>query len=190
MPLKRQTPICTCVGAFSGAMPALIGCVAAARKLNFSAWLLRDSFPLGIPAFHGDCVYVSRGLRTGRLPGSSAGARKIQTCGMAERTPGACVNSNHCCVANPAASEPGTRGGNAAAQFLYFAARLAGIGSNAKTSTNKSAIFFFPTRHLSPFLGCLPSCRAAATANTISNCPNSPQLQACCHSLRSLGRKN
>jgi heme o synthase len=38
-PLKRQTPICTLVGAFSGAMPVLIGYVAAAGKLDFSAWL-------------------------------------------------------------------------------------------------------------------------------------------------------
>ena len=39
-PLKRQTPICTFVGAFSGAMPVLIGYVAASGKLDFSAWLL------------------------------------------------------------------------------------------------------------------------------------------------------
>jgi len=39
-PLKRRTPMCTCVGAFSGAMPALIGYVAAAGKPSLQAWLL------------------------------------------------------------------------------------------------------------------------------------------------------
>ena len=39
-PLKRRTPICTCVGAFSGAMPVLIGYVAAAGKPSLQAWLL------------------------------------------------------------------------------------------------------------------------------------------------------
>jgi protoheme IX farnesyltransferase len=39
-PLKRRTPMCTLVGAFPGAMPVLIGYVAAAGKLDFGAWLL------------------------------------------------------------------------------------------------------------------------------------------------------
>src|SRR5260221_1049988 len=39
-PLKRRTPMCTLVGAFPGAMPVLIGYVAAAGKLNSPAWLL------------------------------------------------------------------------------------------------------------------------------------------------------
>jgi heme o synthase len=39
-PLKRLTPMCTLVGAFPGAMPVLIGYVAAAGKLNSSAWFL------------------------------------------------------------------------------------------------------------------------------------------------------
>jgi heme o synthase len=39
-PLKRRTPMCTLVGAFPGAMPVLIGYVAAAGKLNSTAWLL------------------------------------------------------------------------------------------------------------------------------------------------------
>jgi protoheme IX farnesyltransferase len=39
-PLKRRTPMCTLVGAFPGAMPVLIGYVAAAGKLNSCAWLL------------------------------------------------------------------------------------------------------------------------------------------------------
>ena len=39
-PLKRLTPTCTCVGAFSGAMPVLIGYVAVAGKPSLQAWLL------------------------------------------------------------------------------------------------------------------------------------------------------
>ena len=39
-PLKRRTPMCTLVGAFSSAMPVLIGYVAAAGKLDSQAWLL------------------------------------------------------------------------------------------------------------------------------------------------------
>jgi len=39
-PLKRRTPMCTLVGAFPGAMPVLIGYVAATGKLNAPAWLL------------------------------------------------------------------------------------------------------------------------------------------------------
>jgi heme o synthase len=38
-PLKRLMPMCTLVGAFSGAMPVLIGYVAAAGELNSAAWL-------------------------------------------------------------------------------------------------------------------------------------------------------
>lgn len=39
-PLKRRTPLCTLVGAIPGAMPVLIGYVAAAGKLDSPAWLL------------------------------------------------------------------------------------------------------------------------------------------------------
>src|SRR5215471_3486514 len=39
-PLKRRTPMCTFIGAFSGAMPVLIGYIAAAGKLSSQAWLL------------------------------------------------------------------------------------------------------------------------------------------------------
>jgi heme o synthase len=39
-PLKRRTPMCTLVGAFPGAMPVLIGYVAVAGKLDAPAWLL------------------------------------------------------------------------------------------------------------------------------------------------------
>jgi len=39
-PLKRRTPLCTLVGAFPGAMPVLIGYVAAIGTLDSKAWLL------------------------------------------------------------------------------------------------------------------------------------------------------
>jgi protoheme IX farnesyltransferase len=39
-PLKRKTPLCTLVGAFSGAMPPLIGWAAASGSLGGEAWVL------------------------------------------------------------------------------------------------------------------------------------------------------
>jgi protoheme IX farnesyltransferase len=39
-PLKRKTPLCTLLGAFSGAMPPLIGCAAASGRLGAEAWTL------------------------------------------------------------------------------------------------------------------------------------------------------
>ena len=39
-PLKRQTPLCTVVGAFPGAMPPLIGWAAVRNGLSGEAWVL------------------------------------------------------------------------------------------------------------------------------------------------------
>ena len=39
-PLKRKSSLCTLVGAFSGAMPPLIGWAAASGYLSFGAWTL------------------------------------------------------------------------------------------------------------------------------------------------------
>jgi protoheme IX farnesyltransferase len=39
-PLKRKTPWCTLAGAFSGAMPPLIGWAAASGRLSVEAWIL------------------------------------------------------------------------------------------------------------------------------------------------------
>jgi heme o synthase len=39
-PLKRKSPLCTLVGAFSGAMPPLIGWAAASGRLTFGAGIL------------------------------------------------------------------------------------------------------------------------------------------------------
>jgi heme o synthase len=39
-PLKRKSSLCTLVGAFSGAMPPLIGWAAASGHLSFGAWVL------------------------------------------------------------------------------------------------------------------------------------------------------
>jgi protoheme IX farnesyltransferase len=39
-PLKRQTPLCTLVGAFPGAMPPLIGWAAVRNGLSGQAWML------------------------------------------------------------------------------------------------------------------------------------------------------
>jgi protoheme IX farnesyltransferase len=39
-PLKRQTPLCTLIGAFPGAAPVLMGWSAAQNALPFEAWIL------------------------------------------------------------------------------------------------------------------------------------------------------
>jgi protoheme IX farnesyltransferase len=39
-PLKRRTPLCTCVGAVAGAVPPLIGWAAACGRLDPTAWVL------------------------------------------------------------------------------------------------------------------------------------------------------
>jgi protoheme IX farnesyltransferase len=39
-PLKRKTPLCTMLGAFPGAMPALIGWAGASAKIEPRAWFL------------------------------------------------------------------------------------------------------------------------------------------------------
>ena len=39
-PFKRKSPLCTLIGAFSGAMPPLIGWAAASGRLSFGAWIL------------------------------------------------------------------------------------------------------------------------------------------------------
>jgi protoheme IX farnesyltransferase len=39
-PLKWRTPLCTLAGAFPGAMPVLVGYVAASGRLDSQAWLL------------------------------------------------------------------------------------------------------------------------------------------------------
>ncbi|MGA7078153.1 MAG: heme o synthase [Terriglobales bacterium] len=39
-PLKRKTPLCTLLGAFPGAMPALIGWAGASAKIEPHAWFL------------------------------------------------------------------------------------------------------------------------------------------------------
>jgi protoheme IX farnesyltransferase len=39
-PLKRKTPLCTLIGAFPGAVPPLIGWVAARGRLDPEAWVL------------------------------------------------------------------------------------------------------------------------------------------------------
>ena len=39
-PLKRKSPVCTLIGAFSGAMPPLIGWAGATGSLSSEAWVL------------------------------------------------------------------------------------------------------------------------------------------------------
>ena len=63
-PLKKRTVWATFVGAFPGAIPPMIGWVAATGSLDRGAWLLfAILFLVAVSAFSRDCVDVSRGLR-------------------------------------------------------------------------------------------------------------------------------
>src|SRR5579864_4932768 len=78
---------------------------------------LRDSLSLAIPAFHGDCMDVSRGLRASGIPGSSNRNRENTIHGMAEHASGARFGVRHTCTNGFAARQSGIRDRNTAAQF-------------------------------------------------------------------------
>jgi protoheme IX farnesyltransferase len=60
-PLKRRTPLCTFVGALSGAAPPLLGC--GIGKVEFRGMdAIFDALLLAVSPFHGDCMDVSRRL--------------------------------------------------------------------------------------------------------------------------------
>jgi heme O synthase-like polyprenyltransferase len=67
-PLKRKSPVCTLIGALSGAMPLLIGRAGATGKSKlWGVGPLRDSLSLAISPFHGDRMVVPRRLRESGL---------------------------------------------------------------------------------------------------------------------------
>src|SRR5882762_2722726 len=80
---------------------------------------LRDSFPLAIPAFHGDCLDVPRGLRARRVCGPSAGKRKSDVHGMAKRAAKLGVTVSHSCASSLEARQSGGYGWNAVAQSEF-----------------------------------------------------------------------
>ncbi len=89
-PIKRRTPWCTLVGAFPGAMPVLIGYVAATGKLDSEAW---------------------------QLPGSPNRNRENTINGMAERASRARLSVGRFCANGFAACQSGVRDRNTAVQF-------------------------------------------------------------------------
>src|SRR5262249_54899270 len=89
---------------------------------------LHYSFPLAISSFHGDCVDVPRGLRSGRLRDPSAGQKQNAVYAMAERASCGCVGSDQCCVANPPARKRDTGGGITPAEFELSVFRLKACG--------------------------------------------------------------
>src|SRR5712671_7745454 len=80
---------------------------------------LRDSFPLAIPAFHGNCLDVPRGLRAGGICGPSARNRKSLVHGMAERAAKPGVTVSHSCASRLEARQSGGHGWNAVAQSEF-----------------------------------------------------------------------
>jgi protoheme IX farnesyltransferase len=132
-PLKRRTPMCTLVGAFPGAMPVLIGYVAATGKLDSKAWLLYAilffwQFPhfMAIAWMHRE-DYARAGYKI--LPPGSA---KVRFMGWQTVLPGLALISvtfasmvlRH---ANPLLASVSLL---LSLGFLYFAARLAIIRSS------------------------------------------------------------
>src|SRR5258708_11661302 len=80
---------------------------------------LHDSFPLAIPAFHGDCLDVPRGLRAGRICGPSARNRESYVHWMAKRAAKPRVTVSHSCAARLEARQSGGHGWNAVAQSEF-----------------------------------------------------------------------
>jgi len=79
------------VGAFPGAMPPLIGWAAASGRLSRRRGCSRHALPLAIPALHGHCLVVSRGLRPGGLPVLLVEGEGIVSLPWLERAPGPCL---------------------------------------------------------------------------------------------------
>src|SRR6267154_2512474 len=77
---------------------------------------LRHSFPLAVPAFHGDCLDIPRGLRAGGICGPSARNRKSLVHGMAERAAKPGVSVSHSCASRLEARQSGGHGCSAVAQ--------------------------------------------------------------------------
>src|SRR5208337_2450768 len=77
---------------------------------------LRHSFPLAIPAFHGDCLDVPRRLRAIRVCGSSPRNRKSPIHGMAKRDPNPGVAVCHGCPAGLVPRQSVDYGWNAAVE--------------------------------------------------------------------------
>jgi protoheme IX farnesyltransferase len=133
-PLKRQTPMCTLVGAFPGAMPVLIGYVAAAGKLDSLAWLLYTIlFLWQFPHFMAIAwMYREDYARAGYvvLP---QGREKATFMGWQSVLPSLALLSVTVAPLVLRHASPAVTGETLllSLSFLYFAGRLAVIRSNA-----------------------------------------------------------
>ena len=133
-PLKRRTPMCTLVGAFPGAMPALIGYVAVAGKLDSPAWLLYVIlFLWQFPHFMAIAwMYREDYARAGYvvLP---RGREKATFIGWQSVLPSLALLSVTVAPLVLRHASPAVTGGTLllSLTFLYFAGRLAVIRSNA-----------------------------------------------------------
>jgi len=132
-PLKRRTPMCTLVGAFPGAMPVLIGYVAAAGKLNSPAWFLYAIlFLWQFPHFMAIAwMYREDYARAGYevLP---HGREKALFMGWQSLLPSLALLSVTIAPLVLRHASPAVTGGTLffSLSFLYFAARLAFVRSN------------------------------------------------------------
>jgi protoheme IX farnesyltransferase len=133
-PLKRRTPMCTLVGAFPGAMPVLIGYVAAAGKLNSPAWLFYAIlFLWQFPHFTAIAwMYREDYARAGYavLP---QGTEKASFMGWQSLLPSLALLSVTVAPLVLRHASPAVTGGALLLSlgFLYFAAGLAAVRSNA-----------------------------------------------------------
>jgi heme o synthase len=133
-PLKRRTPMCTLVGAFPGAMPVLIGYVAAAGKLNAPAWVLYAIlFLWQFPHFMAIAwMYREDYARAGYevLP---QGREKVRFMGWQSMLPTLALVFVTVAPLVLRHASPAVTAGTLllSLSFLYFAARLALVRSNA-----------------------------------------------------------
>jgi protoheme IX farnesyltransferase len=133
-PLKRRTPMCTLIGAFPGAMPVLIGYVAAAGKLDSPAWLLYAIlFLWQFPHFMAIAwMYREDYTRAGYevLP---HGREKASFMGWQSVLPSLALLSVTVVPLVLRHASPAVTGGTLllSLSFLYFAGRLTVVRSNA-----------------------------------------------------------
>ncbi len=84
---------------------------------------LRHALRLAVPALHGHCMVVPRGLRPGGLPGSSLWAAKNSFHGLAERAPGPCFDPSQSYPRAPGQCRSCLHGGSFATGLVFFLLR-------------------------------------------------------------------
>jgi heme o synthase len=133
-PLKRRTPMCTLVGALPGAMPVLIGYVAAAGKLNSRAWLLYAIlFLWQIPHFMAIAWMYREDYERAGYEVLPHGREKALFMGWQSVTPSLVLLLVTVVPLALRHADSAVTGGTLllSLSFLYFAARLAVVQSNA-----------------------------------------------------------